>query len=121
MLVPMLMLALFMGQNFAVNVEWGSNFGSVESSNVRHDCEDKGKKVCCGIAEIMGQAAKHKQAEKHLAILAKNGKRVKKHCTISRKYFQSPFEKTQFEIASAIEKLPSQVERNIALIDYVTS
>ena len=116
-----LILTIFMGHNFAVNVKWGSNFGSVESSNVRLDCESKGKKVCCGTAETISQAAKHKLAEKHLTTLAKNGKRVKRHCTISRKYFQSPFETAQFKMASAIEKLPSQLERNIALIDFVTS
>ena len=55
-----LILTIFMGQNFAVNFKRGSNFGSVESSNVRLDCESKGKKVCCGTAETISQTAKHK-------------------------------------------------------------
>ena len=116
-----LAMTVVMRLNCAVNVEWGRNFGSVESSNVRYDCEYNGKKVCCGTAETIGQAAKHKLAEKHLATLAKNGKRAKRHCTISREYFQSPFEIAQLMMASAIEKLPSQLERNIALINFVTS
>ena len=100
--VSALLVTLYVGHTLAVNVDWGSNFGSVESSNVRYDCEDKGKKVCCGTAETIGQAAKHKLAEKHLATLAKNGKRAKRHCTISREYFQSPFEIAQLMMASAI-------------------
>ena len=116
-----LALAVFLGLNGAVDVEWGSNFGSVESSNVRYDCEINGKKVCCGTAETIGPAAKQKLTEKHLSTLARNGKRAKRRCAISRKYFQSPFETAQFEMASAIEKLPSQLERNIAVINFVTS
>jgi hypothetical protein len=95
-------------------IKWGSNFGSVESSNVPYDCKFKGKDICCSLFKGLPGSAKKSIA----ANVTRNSHHRK--CTITRTYIPSPYETKHLEFAAS-NALLSEKDADKALVDFLVS
>jgi hypothetical protein len=93
-------------------IEWGGIFNSGASSNgnfPKMGCQLNGKDICCSATENVEKKVKKPKNPTH------------HHCTTTKEYFPSPYEKRHLEVAEEIAKITELKESTVKFIDFIES
>jgi hypothetical protein len=91
-------------------IEWGGIFNSGASSNgnfPKMGCQFNGKDICCSAIENVEKKAKKPRNPSH------------HHCTVTKEYFPSPYEKRHLEVAEEIAKITELKDSTVKFVDFI--